>query len=77
MLNSESDDESDDESYTMSESDDKNSKESFQLILLRYEDVALNSWVIVQYEEEKFVGRVIEKKVGQYKVQCLNMPYGI
>lgn len=40
-----------------------------------YEDVVLRQWVLVYYEEELFIGRVVEKKERMFKVLCLKMPY--
>ena len=61
-----------------SETEDKaNSVPDVQLTPLDYEDVRINSWVVVMYEEEKFLGRVLSKGAGQFSVRCLEKPYGI
>ena len=44
---------------------------------LLFEDVTVNSWVLVLYEGEKFLGRCLSKINGKFRVQCLSMPYGI
>ena len=44
---------------------------------LEYELVRLGDWVLVVYEEEKSLGRVIAKVQNQFKVQCLQKPFGI
>ena len=40
-------------------------------------DVLLGMWVVVKYEGEKFLGKVMDKKCGEYLVRCLNKPFGI
>ena len=40
-------------------------------------DVIENMWVIVIYKEEKFLGRVLEKRNSEYLVKCLQKPLGI
>ena len=47
------------------------------LVTINFEDVQLNSWVLVIYEEEKFMGKVLAKGATKVKVQCLTKPYGI
>jgi hypothetical protein len=32
--------------------------------------------VLIRYEEETFIGKVLSKECGQVKVQCLAMPFG-
>ena len=44
---------------------------------LLFEDVTVNSWVLVLYEDEKFLGQCLSKINGKFRVQCLSMPYGI
>ena len=44
---------------------------------LLFEDVTVNSWVLVLYEGEKFLDRCLSKINGKFRVQCLSMPYGI
>ena len=44
---------------------------------LLFEDVTVNSWVLVLYEGEKFLGQCLSKINGKFRVQCLSMPYGI
>ena len=48
-----------------------------QLVPLNFDDVDLISWVLVLYEGEKFLGRVLTKAAGKFEVQCLQKPYGI
>ena len=33
-------------------------------------------WVAVKYEQERFLGKVLQKICGQY-VRCLSMPFGV
>ena len=44
---------------------------------MEYEKVEAGHWVKVIYEEETVIGKVIEKKGGESKVQCLQKPFGI
>ena len=44
---------------------------------ITYGEVNPGIWVIVFYEGEKFLGKVQEKKAGQFKVLCLEKPFGI
>lgn len=44
---------------------------------LEFDDVKIDQWVKVVYEEEIFVGIVREKLNGEVKVQCLSHPFGI
>ena len=48
-----------------------------RLVPLNFDDVDLNSWVLVLYEGEKFLGRVLMKVAGKFEVQCLQKPHGI
>ena len=34
-------------------------------------------WVLVEYEEERFLGKVICVKGNEVQVRCLQKPYGI
>ena len=43
----------------------------------KYEDVLPGMWVVVRYEEERFLGKVKHKKCGEYYVRCLDKPFGI
>ena len=52
-------------------------KDDVKLIPLRFEEVKVNSWVLVLYEQEKFLGRCLGKAGGKFQVQCLSLPYGI
>ena len=42
-----------------------------------YEAVKSGMWIIVIYEEEKWLGRVLEIRGGQVRVQCLEKPFGV
>ena len=44
---------------------------------MAYDDVSAGMWVVVMYEEERFLGKVIEKRCGEYLVKCLSMPFGV
>ena len=44
---------------------------------LEYETVKSGMWVMVIYDEEKWIGRVLEKAEGQVRVQCLEMLFGV
>ena len=41
---------------------------------LNFDDVDLNSWVLVLYEGEKLLGRILTKAAGKFEVQCLQKP---
>lgn len=45
--------------------------------LLPATDVKVGMWVLVEYEMEKFIGRILEIDEGQFRVHCLAKPYGI
>ena len=34
-------------------------------------------WVIIWYEEERFLGQVLRKVKGEIEVRCLKKPFGI
>ena len=53
------------------------STDSVVLEELSFEDVTVNSWILVLYESEKSLGRCLSKINGKFRVQCLSMPYGI
>ena len=53
------------------------STDSVVLEELSFEDVPVNSWVLVLYQGEKFLGQCLRKINGKFRVQCLLMPYGI
>ena len=44
---------------------------------VQYEDVNEGQWVLVIYEEEKFIGKVLHKKNDMIMVRCLEKPFGI
>ena len=44
---------------------------------MKYEEIKVGQWVKVIYEEETFIGKVVEKKNGESRVQCLQKPFGI
>ena len=48
-----------------------------QLVPLNFDDVDLNSWVLVLHEGEKLLGCILTKAAGKFGVQCLRKPYGI
>ena len=47
------------------------------LIAIDYENVAIGMLVITIYDNEKFLGNVIEKKSNQIRVRCLEKPLGL
>ena len=51
--------------------------EPVKLIPLEYEEVLLRQWVLVIYEEEVFIGRVLNKNKEdkKYEVLCLEKLY--
>ena len=53
------------------------STDSVVLEELSFEDVTVNSWILVLYEGDKFLGRCLSKINGKFWVQCLLIPYGI
>ena len=44
-----------------------------------FNEVAIDSWILVTYEDEYFLGKVIEKNIPEKtsKVTCLEKPFGI
>ena len=34
-------------------------------------------WVVVKYEGEKWIGKVMDRKGGKVRVKCLEKPFGI
>ena len=46
-----------------------------QLVPLNFDDVDLNSWVLVLYDGENFLGRALTKAAGKFEVQCLQKLY--
>ena len=40
-------------------------------------DVKSRMWVLVFYEQEKWLGKVIEKRKGQVRVRSLKKPFGV
>ena len=44
---------------------------------LSIKDVEESTWVKVIYEEEVFIGKVLEKVNGEARVRCLEKPFGI
>ena len=63
------------------ENDDKDNIEKNEMNEIKkhhvgvVDDVGLNSLVLVLYEGDKFLGRVLMKVAGQFKVQYLEKPY--
>ena len=57
--------------------EEANSVPDVQRSPLDYEDVRINAWIVVMYEEEKFLGCVLSKGPWQFNVRCLEKPYGI
>ena len=53
------------------------STDSVALEELSFEDVIVNSWVLVLCKGEKFLGQCLSKMNGKFQVQRLLMPYGI
>ena len=44
---------------------------------LDYDHVKAGMWVVVLYEEERFIGKVQDKQGVQVNVRCLALPFGI
>ena len=44
---------------------------------MSYKDVFPRIWVVVKYEGERFLGKVLQKRCGEYVVECLSMPFGV
>ena len=44
---------------------------------MSYKDVFPRIWVVVKYEGERFLGKVLQKRCGEYMVKCLSMPFGV
>ena len=42
-----------------------------------YKDVLPWMWVVVKYEGERFLGKILQKMCGAYMVWCLSMPFGV
>ena len=42
-----------------------------------FNEVEIGMWVVAVYEMERFLGKVIAKKVGKFNVDCLEKPFGI
>ena len=42
-----------------------------------FNEVEIGMWVVAVYEMERFLGKVIAKKVGKFNVHCLEKPFGI
>ena len=57
--------------------DDESEDETNDLEEIHYEDVRSGMWVLVFYEQEKWLGKVIEKREGQVRVRCLEKPFGV
>ena len=47
------------------------------LLAVNYDDVKIGMLVIAIYEQEKWLGKVVEKKANQVCVRCLEKPFGI
>ena len=57
--------------------DDESEDKTNDLEEIHYEDVKSGMWVLVFYEQEKCLGKVIEKREGQVRVRCLKKPFGV
>ena len=44
---------------------------------LVFENIVIGQWVKVIYEDEVFLGKVLETKESHYLVRCLEKPFGI
>ena len=42
-----------------------------------FEEIEVDQWAKVSYEEEIFLGKVLQKKGRAVTVRCLDKPYGI
>ena len=42
-----------------------------------YKDVLREMWVVVKFEGERFLGKVLQKRCGEYMVRCLSMLFGM
>ena len=47
------------------------------LVGIHYNDVTIGMWVITIYEDEKWLGKVVDKKEKQICVRCLEKPFGV
>ena len=56
---------------------DKSEDETNDLEEIHYEDVKSGMWVLVFYEQEKWLGKVIEKKEHKVRVGCSEKPFGM
>ena len=57
--------------------DDEKEDETNDLEEIHYEDVKSGMWVLVFYEQEKWLGKVIEKREVQVRARCLEQPFGV
>ena len=57
--------------------DDESEDETNDLEEIHYKDVKSRMWVLVFYEQEKWLGKVIEKRKGQVRVRSLEKPFGV
>ena len=57
--------------------DDESEDEANDLEEIHYKDVKSGMWVLVFYEREKWLGKVIEKRKSQVRVRCLEKPFGV
>ena len=57
--------------------DDETEDETNDLEEIHYEDDKSGMWVLVFYEKEKWLRKVIEKREGQVRVSCLEKPFGV
>ena len=58
--------------------DDESKDETNDLEEIHHEDVKSGMWVLVFYEQEKWLGKVIEKREGQVRARwCLEKPFGV
>ena len=42
---------------------------------IQFEDIKEGDWVQVFYEEEKFLGKVLQKQINEIQVRCLEKPF--
>ena len=56
---------------------DKSEDETNDLEEIHYKDIKSGIWVLVFYEQEKWLGKVIEKREGEVRVRYLKKPFGV
>ena len=65
------------ESVTINETNVQNPRtEQETLVGIHYNDVTIGMWVITIYEDEKWLGKVVDKKEKQICVRYLEKPFG-